>query len=82
LSQQLKDSIKESKLTVEKVKRGSSLFDLDVIKTKTANNSSMIIKQEGIKEEFDHYLDLSYVDMAYVPGNIDEKIRKSTIDII
>ena len=55
---------------------------MDVIKTKGTNNSSMIIKQEGIKEEFDHYLDLSYVDMAYVPDNYDEKIRKSTIDLI
>ena len=39
MSKMLKDEIKESKATVERIKRGFSLFDLDVIKKACADKS-------------------------------------------
>ena len=63
MSEMLKSEINESKNIVEKIKRGFSLFELDSMKKAQSNaGNTMVIKQDGIKEEFDHYLDLAVAD--------------------
>ena len=51
-------------------------------KAQEDNFEALVIKQDGIKEEFNHYLDLSVADMAYVSNAYDEKMSKSVIDLI
>ena len=41
-----------------------------------------MINQDGIKEEFNHYLNLSVADMAYIPDAYDEKLNKKIVDLI
>ena len=73
MSKMINAEINESKHTVEKIKRGFSLFDLDAIKKAQDNaGMSMVIKQDGIKQEFDHFLHLSVADMTYVGSAYNE----------
>lgn len=83
MSEMIKSEIHESERTVEKIKRGFSLFELDAIrKAQTQSNERMVINQDGIKQEFQHYLDLSVADMTYVDSAYNEKMRGHVVGLI
>ena len=50
MSEMLKNEINQSKYTVEKIKRGYSLFELEAIKkAHEESGKTMVIKQDGIR---------------------------------
>jgi len=49
LSQRLKTEINYSKETVERVKRGHSIFDLDIVQEAQTNKQNIVIKKSGMR---------------------------------
>ena len=49
MSQLLKHEINFSKETVERVKRGHSIFDLDIVQEAQTNKQNIVIKKSGLQ---------------------------------
>ena len=63
----LKSEINFSKETVERVKRGHSIFDLDIVQEAQNNKQSVVIKKAGLEQQLYHFLDLSVAETTFVP---------------
>jgi len=82
MSQLLKNEINFSKETVERVKRGHSIFDLDIVQEAQKNSKSVVIRKQGFEQQLEHFLNLSVAETTYVPQAYNDKARNEVIDLI
>jgi len=71
-----------SKETVERVKRGHSIFDLEIVQEAQTNKQSVVLKKPGLSHQLDHFLELSVAETTFVPNAFNEKARSNVIDLI
>ena len=82
MSQLLKNEINASKETVERVKRGHSIFDLEIVQEAQTNKQNIVLKKQGLKQQFDHFLNLSVAETTFVPNSFNEKAKTNVISLI
>ena len=70
-----------SKETVERVKRGYSIFDLEIVQEAQTNKNNVVLKKPGLKQQFEHMLDLSVAEANYIT-NHDQKAKSNAIHLI